>query len=65
MTQMTLQFPDLTRLAKFRFMLKESRLEMNVRHLTITCDCSTETIQEAISGYDAKVLVGQRALEIQ
>lgn len=56
MTPVILQFPDLTQLAKFRFMLKEAYLEMNVQKLTISCDCSPDMVNEAVTYYGARVL---------
>ena len=60
MTPVILQFPDLSQLAKFRFTLKEAYLEMNVQNLTISCDCSTNMINEAVIHYGAKVLPAQK-----
>lgn len=65
MTNITLQFPDLTQLAKFRFLLKESFLEMNVRHLTISCECSAAMVKEAVINYGATVLLIQKEQEAQ
>jgi|GEM_PF-4617206 len=56
MTPVILQFPDLTQLAKFRFTLKEAYLEMNVKNLTISCDCSSDMINDAVMHYGARVL---------
>lgn len=64
MTQVLFQFPDLEQLAKFRFTLKETYLEMNVRNLTIYCDCSEEIIKEATQRYGAKVLSQQKSQEM-
>lgn len=54
MKAITFQFPGLTELAKFRLILQEASLEVNVHELTITCNyCSELMREEAVKLYGA------------
>lgn len=49
-------FPELKYLACFKSKLQSIPFEMNVEHLTITCECPKDLLQEAIVLNKARVI---------
>jgi len=56
----TLQFPSLDSLYKFRAEINTTNFEVSIQKYLLTCDCTKEEIQLAASEYNAKVFTGKK-----
>jgi hypothetical protein len=56
MQQITLQFETPQDLAGFRKLVQTSSFEINIRELTMICDCTPSEIAIALKTYGAKVI---------
>jgi hypothetical protein len=54
--RVTIRFTSLTKLWEYRLAINANIFEMNLNRLTITCYCTEEHIQLAISEFNGKVV---------
>lgn len=52
----TLQFANVQQLWKFRIEVRANILEINIKNITLSCQCSDEHIQLAVQKYKAVVI---------
>ena len=56
MKTVTLQFPGLSALVKFKDFLQTDNIELNFTSLTLICECSEMEMQEAVAVYGAVII---------
>ncbi|MGN6163706.1 MAG: hypothetical protein ACTHOF_04120 [Flavisolibacter sp.] len=52
----SIQFTSLTKLWEFRMVIKVNVFEINMKDITITCQCTQEDIDLALQQYKGKVV---------